>query len=74
VPLGEEPRPVSVGTMTLFAADGAGGGKPPSPVTGGAAVRGGGVEDAEQATASRANKPRAPRKQAVPSREVIRAV
>lgn len=65
VPVGEAPNPVSVGTNTLLAADGAGGGRPPSAGTGGAAVRGAGaVDDAElQPTAVTTNAPRAARKQ-----------
>jgi len=49
-PVGELPSPVSVGTMTLFFADGPGGGNPASAVTG-AAARGGGALPAAPAQA-----------------------
>ena len=47
-PVGERPSPVSEGTITLLAVDGAGAGRPPSGATG-AAFRGGADEEAEPA-------------------------
>ena len=61
-PVGEAPSPVSVGTMTLLADEGAGGGNPPSAVTGAADARGGGaLEEVDpHATDNRASAPRTP--------------
>jgi len=73
-PVGELPSPVSVGTITLFFAEGAGGGNPPSAGMGVAALGGAAVEVAEpQAIESSARTPRPPRTQGRSNDHVIHA-
>jgi hypothetical protein len=72
LPVGWLPSPVSVGTITLFAWDGAGGGNPPSGGMGAGARGGGAVVAAEpQATEISAKTPSPDWQQKRPHHDVM---